>query len=575
MAAAREPAPGRRAFLGGAAAAASALVAGPSARAAMLRALAPGMRYGLVTYLWGKDLALPDLLAACTEAGLDGVELRTQHAHGVEPALDATARRAVRARFAEAPVALVGLGSDERFDSPDPAKLAAAIAATKDFLRLSADVGGSGVKVKPDSFHRDVPRERTIAQIGGALRELAPFAADLGQELRLEVHGSCADPRTIAAIVAHADHPAVRVCWNCNAQDTKGLGLHGNFTLLRPRFGRTLHAPVAEHGDYPLAELARLCAASAYDGFVLLETHGPAPRPLAPALRAQKRAFVALCDAATKPPVDAPAPKLAIAWDATASAYHVTAGGAPFASVRLGQDQRVPCVHPIHAPGGALVTRGFPLAPGPRDATDHPHHRGLWLAHGDVDGHDFWHAATCRIEVEDHAVEGDEVRFTAVWRAGDTTLLRERRRLRFVADARERRIETTIELQALAAPVTFGDTKEGCFALRLGPTLSIDGAHGRGRLEDAAGRLDGDVWGKRAAWVLAEGPVDGRLVRVTMRDDADNPWQPTWWHARSYGLLALNPFGRHAFAGADAPTGARTIEPATPLRFRIELVVAD
>lgn len=574
MADARQPAPNRREFLGGAAAA-GALVAVPAARAAALRALAPAMRYGLVTYLWGKDVALPDLLAACADAGLDGVELRTQHAHGVEPTLDAAARRDVRARFADSPVALVGLGSDERFDSPDPAKLAAAIAATKAFLQLCADVGGTGVKVKPDSFHRDVPRERTIAQIGGALRELAPFAADLGQELRLEVHGSCADPRTIAAIVAHADHPAVRVCWNCNAQDTKGLGLRDNFALLRPRFGRTLHAPVAEHGDYPLAELVGLCAASRYDGYVLLETHGPPPQPLAEALRAQRRAFVALRDAAAAPPAAAPAPAIAIAWDAAANAYHVTAGGAPFASVRLGADQRVPCVLPIHAPGGALVTRGFPLAPGPRDATDHPHHRGLWLAHGDVDGHDFWHAEACRIEVETHAVDGDELRFTAVWRARGTALLREQRRLRFLASARERRIETTVELQAIAAPVTFGDTKEGSFALRLGPTLSVDGKHGRGRLEDAAGRRDGDVWGRRAAWVLAEGPVDGRLVRVTMRDDDGNPWQPTWWHARGYGLLALNPFGRRAFEGADAPSGARTVAPDAPLRFRVALAIAD
>lgn len=575
MTTADDRAPSRRAFLGGAAAAAGALVAGPAARAAALRALAPSMRYGLVTYLWGKDLALPDLLAACADAGLDGVELRTQHAHGVEPSLAAAARREVRARFADSPVALVGLGSDERFDSPDPAKLAAAIAATKDFLRLSADVGGSGVKVKPDSFHRDVPRERTIAQIGGALRELAPFAADLGQELRLEVHGSCADPRTIAAIVAHADHPAVRVCWNCNAQDTKGLGLHGNFALLRPRFGRTLHAPVVEHGDYPLAALVGLCAASGYDGYVLLETHGPPPQPIAPALRAQRRAFVALCDAAARPAADAPAPPVAIAWHAAANAYHVTAGGAPFASVRLGKDERVPCVHPIHAPGGALVTRGFPLAPGPRDATDHPHHRGLWLAHGDVAGRDFWHAATCRIEVEEHAVDGDEVRFRAVWRADGAALLREERRMRFVATARERRIETTFELQALEAPVTLGDTKEGCFALRLGPTLSIDGKHGRGRLEDAAGRRDGDVWGQRAAWVLAEGPVDGRLVRVTMHDDPDNPWRPTWWHARGYGLLAMNPFGRRAFEGPAAPSGARTLAPGVPLRARVTIAIAD
>jgi hypothetical protein len=569
--------PSRRAFVGSAAAAAGALVAGPALRARALRALAPGMRYGMVTYLWGKDLGLDALLAACGAAGLEAVELRTQHAHGVEPTLDAAARRELRARLNDSPVALIGLGSDERFDSPDPARLAAAVAATKGFLRLSADLGGTGVKVKPDSFHKDVPRERTIAQIGGALRELAPFAQDLGQELRLEVHGSCADPRTIAAIVAHADHPAVRVCWNCNAQDTKGLGLHGNFALLRPRFGGTLHAPPAEFGDYPLAELVALCARSDYRGCVLLETHDAAPQPLAPALRRQRARFVAMQEAAAAPSVDAaPTPlPVAIAWDAAASAYAVTAAGAPFATLRLGADQRVPCVHPIHAPSGALVTRGFPLAPGPRDATDHPHHRGLWLAHGDVDGRDFWHAEDCRIEVLEHAVDGAEARFVAAWRAAGATLLVERRRTRFLATARERRIETHVELHAEGAAVTLGDTKEGSFALRLGPTLSIDGKHGRGRLEDAAGRRDGDVWGRRAEWVLAEGPVDGRLVRVTMRDDAGNPWRPTWWHARGYGLLAMNPFGRRAFEGKDAPVGAVTIRPDEPLRFGVTVVVAD
>lgn len=565
--------PSRRAFLGRAAAAAGAFVAGPALQARALRALAPGMRYGMVTYLWGKDLGLDALLAACAEAGLEAVELRTQHAHGVEPSLDAAARRELRARLGDSPVALVGLGSDERFDSPDPGRLAAAIAATKGFLQLSADLGGSGVKVKPDSFHKDVPRERTIAQIGDALRELAPFAQDLGQELRLEVHGSCADPRTIAAIVAHADHPAVRVCWNCNAQDTKGLGLHGNFALLRPSFGGTLHAPPAEFGDYPLAELVALCTRSDYRGCVLLETHDAAPQPLAPALRRQRARFVAMQEAAAAPSDGgAPTPlPVAIAWDAAASAYAVTAAGAPLATLRLGAALRGPCVHPLFAPGGRQIVRGFPLAPGPRDATDHPHHTGLWFAHGDVGGADFWHDDGCRIVVDEHAADGASVRFVARWLAHGRHVATETRTTTFAATAATHRVATTIELAAVDAELRLGDTKEGAFALRLAPTLTIDGKHGRGRLEDAAGRRDGAVWGQRAAWVLAEGPIDGRLVRVTMRDAATNPWAPTSWHARSYGLLALNPFGRRAFVGADAPDGAVVVRRGAPLRFTVDV----
>lgn len=564
----------RRSFLSHTAA---ALVAGPAAFAAQLRRSAPPaarLRYGMVTYLWGKDVPLPELLAACATAGLEGLELRTQHAHGVEPSLDAAAGRALRERFAAQPVLLLGLGSDERFDSPDAGKLAAAKAATRAFLQLSADLGGSGVKVKPDSFHKDVPHERTIDQIGAALAELAPFAADLGQELRLEVHGTCADPRVIAAIVARADHRAVRVCWNSNPQDLRGPGLATHFALLRPHFGRTMHVPVTDNVDYPLRDLVALAHRSDYDGYLLLETHDAAPVPLAPALARQRERFVAMRDGAAAPPTPPRVRTVTIAPRADdPSLLDVKASDAPFATVRLGAAERTPAVHPLFAPGGGLVVRGFPYAPGPRDATDHPHHRGLWFCHGDVGGHDFWHDERCRIEVREHSIDGATLHFTAEWRAAGTLLATERRTMAFHATDREHRIDTAIELVPHGARLRFGDTKEGAFALRLAPTLTIEGKHGRGRLANAEGLLDGDCWGKRSASVLAEGPLDGRLVRVTMLDDRDNPWHPTWWHARPYGLLAMNPFGQRAFEGPQAPSGERELTPAAPLRFRVRVVI--
>ena len=135
------------------------------------------MRYGLVTYQWGKDWDLPTLIENCTRSICLGVELRTTHAHGVETTLNKDQRREVSKRFADSPVVLVGIGSNERFDNPDPAVVTQAIERSKEFVVLSHDVGGSGVKVKPDRFYDDVPREKTIEQIGRALNELGSFAA--------------------------------------------------------------------------------------------------------------------------------------------------------------------------------------------------------------------------------------------------------------------------------------------------------------------------------------------------------------------------------------------------------------
>ena len=150
------------------------------------RSHTPGskMKFGLVTYLWGKDWDLPMLIQNCEKARLLGVELRTTHAHGVEPQLNAQQREEVKKRFADSPVTLVGLGSDERFDSPDPDKLKAAIETTNAFVKLSHDVGGSGVKVKPNSFHENVSHEKTIEQIGTSLNVVGKYAADYGQQIR-------------------------------------------------------------------------------------------------------------------------------------------------------------------------------------------------------------------------------------------------------------------------------------------------------------------------------------------------------------------------------------------------------
>ena len=205
----------------------------------------------------------------------------------------------MKKRFADSNVTNVGIGSNERYDNPDPAVVKKAIEATKAFIRLSQDVGGSGVKVKPDRFYKEVPREKTIEQIGRSLNLLGKYGADYNQQIRLEVHGQCAELPTIRKILDVADHPNVAICWNSNPQDLEGAGLEKNFKLVADRFGATCHVHELDSKAYPYERLFALLQEAKYKGWVLLEAGKP-PQDRLSALKTQRRLFDKLV-AATAP----------------------------------------------------------------------------------------------------------------------------------------------------------------------------------------------------------------------------------------------------------------------------------
>ena len=122
-------------------------------------ALAPGgsigdqqakFRLGIVTYNIAAHWDLPTILRVCKSVGLSPVELRTTHKHGVEPTLTKDQRKEVRQRFADAGIECWGCGSVCEFHSPDPAVVRQNIESCKQFVQLAADIGGRGVKVRPN-----------------------------------------------------------------------------------------------------------------------------------------------------------------------------------------------------------------------------------------------------------------------------------------------------------------------------------------------------------------------------------------------------------------------------------------
>ncbi len=251
----------------------------------------PKMRYGLVTYQWGKDWDLPTLIKNCETAGFEGVELRTQHAHGVETTLNATERAEVKKRFADSSVVNVGYGSNWEYHSSDPAELQRNIEQTKEYIKLCHDMGATGLKVKPNTLPNDVPREKTIAQIAASLNEVGKFGEDYGQLIRVEVHGRITQELPVMKeIFDQVTNKNVKICWNCNPTDLNEPGLEYNFNLVKQWLGDTTHIHTLDKGDYPYPEFFRLMKAADYNGWMLLED-GDVPSDIVAAMTKQRILF--------------------------------------------------------------------------------------------------------------------------------------------------------------------------------------------------------------------------------------------------------------------------------------------
>jgi sugar phosphate isomerase/epimerase len=230
------------------------------------------LKIGTVTYNIAKDWDVPTIIKNLTEIGMDGVELRTTHAHGVEISLTPAQRAEVRRQFEASPVRIGGLGTTCEYHATDPAVLRKNIEETKQWVQLAKDLGCPGVKVRPNALPKGVPEERTLEQIGKALKECGQAAADAGVRIQVEVHG--AETQRIPRIVKMLDyadrHPGVWICWNSNPTDLMDGGLDANFALLKDRIGQ-VHMRDLYVEDYPSQRLINHLQAMKFEGYCFAE----------------------------------------------------------------------------------------------------------------------------------------------------------------------------------------------------------------------------------------------------------------------------------------------------------------
>ncbi len=240
-----------------------------------------------------------------------------------------------------------------------------------------------------------------------------------------------------------------------------------------------------------------------------------------------------------------------------------------------------PFIHPIMGPFGHSVTRGYPVEPRPGEAEDHPHHKSIWVAHGDTNGTDNWHVGGIQKQKEVLTCESGPVygvletvnEWISVEGRKDCE---DRRKWTFWALPNgARAIDLEIEFHATEGPVTFGDTKEGgIISVRVATIMDVPRT---GRIENSEGGIDeNETWGKRSAWCDYSGLDEGgNKVGIVVMNHPLSFRYPTWWHVRNYGLMGANPFGWSEFykSAGEKRDGSHTIEKGETMWFGYRVYV--
>jgi hypothetical protein len=275
----------------------------------------------------------------------------------------------------------------------------------------------------------------------------------------------------------------------------------------------------------------------------------------------------------------------------------IFAGDRLLTTFRFG-DYAKPIFYPMNTPAGVCVTRNWPFKEADKgEITDHPHQKSAWFCHGDViaesvkpslpiksvEGHDFWsevpgHGKIVAVSVGEPKITNGKLTFVVKneWRASNGTKIMDETRTYHVIPLKGAWL-LVMESNILASvsKIVFGDTKEGSFGIRISNQMTEKS--GKGKLTNAQGMVgEKKVWGIVSEWCDYSGTIDGKEVGLTIYADPKNP-HPTCWHARGYGLMAANPFGRNraGFPEMKGRTDLVTIEKGQGLALRYGILVHD
>ncbi len=269
---------------------------------------------------------------------------------------------------------------------------------------------------------------------------------------------------------------------------------------------------------------------------------------------------------------------------------------------------RKPVLFPVNTVDGITVTRSYPFELIPGERTDHPHHTGIWLNYESVNGLDFWNNSTAiapakrdqygtiihqKIITQQAKDQQASLAATAIWVRPDAKiLLNELTTFNFSIKGTSFIIDRITTLTATDTAVVFKDVKDGMLAIRVASELEMpskekssyvddkgnvtevppSGSRVTGMYYSSEGLKGDSVWGSQAKWVALSGQKDKKQITIAIIDHPSNVGYPAYWHARGYGLFAVNPLGRKIFSKGTEELNY-TLQPGKSVTFRYRMII--
>lgn len=256
----------------------------------------------------------------------------------------------------------------------------------------------------------------------------------------------------------------------------------------------------------------------------------------------------------------------------------------PFSDFYYGAAYPKPYLWPLQTASGIVVTRNFPMRTVEGESHDHPHHRGLFIGYGEINGVNFWENENSyttnnrgrivirKIKDLKNGNKDGAIKALFEWHdPGGANMMDEDRTMTFYSEPDRRTIDFDVTFTA-KINLKWADTKEGFFAIRVADSMAEKNGGKMVNSEGATGEKE--VWGKPAKWVDYSGQVDGRPAGIVIFAHPTNPRYPPRWHSRAYGLFAVNPWGLQDFIGdKNASGGGVLLAAGKSMRLRYRVVI--
>ena len=164
------------------------------------------------------DWTLDKILDVAVQNNYNGIEIRGIQREmdlGKSPHFNSDASiKETRKKFSDRNLKIVGFGSSAAMHHAAAAERSKAMDEAKRFIEIAGKAGCPYVRVFPNNFPKEVPKEKTMELMSSGLNDLASFSKGTDVKILMETHGDLIWSDDLLKVMNTVDDKQVGLVWD-------------------------------------------------------------------------------------------------------------------------------------------------------------------------------------------------------------------------------------------------------------------------------------------------------------------------------------------------------------------------